>query len=86
MSFYNAEGDTQCNFSGSANKITLTVGKNESNGYLDFIANRKTRNFNSSEIETNCKTIEVEANSERYVLKFDGLAYRIPMPIQASLD
>ncbi len=86
MEFSNVEGDGQCNFHGSDHNTVITLAKSETNGYLDLIANRKIKYFRSSEAGTNCKTIKGKIQSERYVLKFDGLTYRIPTPLQATLD
>ncbi|CAB3771499.1 hypothetical protein [Paraburkholderia humisilvae] len=86
MSSYFVEGDGQCNVDGVNSESTIAIGKSVSNGYSDLLINRKTRYFESSRDKTNCNAVNRKSGSEKYMLEFDGIAYRIPDVLRAPLD
>jgi hypothetical protein len=83
---YSGEGDGRCKFSGVGTTVFINAGKSKSNGYSDLIARVKTIPIRYAATGGVCHKIEAASATHDYVLQFDGKSYRIPKPLQASLD
>ncbi|WP_090870390.1 PA3715 family protein [Paraburkholderia diazotrophica] len=83
---YGGEGDRKCVFTGVATKVFIDVIGSKSNGYSELVARTKTTPIRYVSAGEVCHKIEKNPVMQSYVLKFDGQSYRIPKPLQASLD